>query len=74
MSSYTSPFLAPRFAHGLADRKIGVLPRLGELLAIWSRRLEGRAELARLTERELRDIGISRSDVWAETRKPFWRA
>jgi uncharacterized protein YjiS (DUF1127 family) len=31
-------------------------------------------ELARLDERELQDIGVTQSVVWAECRKPFWRA
>jgi uncharacterized protein YjiS (DUF1127 family) len=29
--------------------------------------------LARLSERDLKDIGLSRYDVEMELRKPFWR-
>jgi uncharacterized protein YjiS (DUF1127 family) len=32
-----------------------------------------REELAALTDRDLRDIGASSSDVWHEIRRPFWR-
>lgn len=36
----------------------------------WRRRARSRAELA---DRTLRDIGLTRADVWAEIDKPFWR-
>jgi uncharacterized protein YjiS (DUF1127 family) len=39
----------------------------------WGRRRRERAELARLDDRMLRDIGITRGDVWQEINKPFWR-
>jgi uncharacterized protein YjiS (DUF1127 family) len=32
-----------------------------------------RAQLRALSDRELRDIGISRYDALREARKPFWR-
>jgi uncharacterized protein YjiS (DUF1127 family) len=44
-----------------------------EVLCKWRRRSRDRAQLAMLDERMLRDIGLSRSDVLAETDKPFWR-
>jgi len=45
-----------------------VLVRLAE----WQQRSAGRRELLNLTERDLRDIGISRSEAEAEANKPFW--
>jgi uncharacterized protein YjiS (DUF1127 family) len=36
-------------------------------------RLRQRRMLARLSERDLKDIGLSRYDVEMELRKPFWR-
>lgn len=39
----------------------------------WRRRARSRAELAALDDRTLRDIGLTRADVWAEIDKPFWR-
>jgi uncharacterized protein YjiS (DUF1127 family) len=39
----------------------------------WWRRRQGRHELARMDERGLRDLGLSRADVFREVRKPFWR-
>ena len=36
-------------------------------------RLRQRRALAKLSERDLKDIGLSRYDVEIELRKPFWR-
>jgi uncharacterized protein YjiS (DUF1127 family) len=38
-----------------------------------SEKLRQRRMLARLSERDLKDIGLSRYDVEMELRKPFWR-
>ena len=43
------------------------------LLREWKRRALERRELARLSEPELRDFRMSRSEAYAEIRKPFWR-
>ena len=40
----------------------------------WRRRAHGRTELAALSDRELRDIGLTRYDAHREIGKPFWRA
>jgi uncharacterized protein YjiS (DUF1127 family) len=37
------------------------------------RRSRQRRDLSALSDYHLRDIGLSRTDVDAETRKPFWR-
>lgn len=39
----------------------------------WMERVRVRRELAGLDDRMLRDMGINRTDVRAETDKPFWR-
>jgi len=39
-----------------------------------SRRASERATLARMSQRELRDLGLTHFDVEMELRKPFWRA
>lgn len=36
-------------------------------------RRAGRAQLAVLDARMLRDIGVTREEAFAESRKPFWR-
>ena len=40
----------------------------------WRDRARQRSELARMSDQEFRDIGISRAQVWREVSKPFWRA
>jgi uncharacterized protein YjiS (DUF1127 family) len=47
---------------------------LRSLIAEWLHRIESRRDLAALTDRELRDIGITRVDALGEAEKPFWRA
>jgi uncharacterized protein YjiS (DUF1127 family) len=39
----------------------------------WRRIHHERLELRRMSEQELRDIGLTRHDALIETRKPFWR-
>ena len=43
-------------------------------LRVWRERRRTRRQLAAMSERELRDIGIYWSDIASETGKPFWRA
>lgn len=52
----------------------GMLSRAGATLRLWRRRMQERSELARLGERELRDMRASTADVWQEVNQPFWRA
>jgi uncharacterized protein YjiS (DUF1127 family) len=47
---------------------------LQHLAAEWRRRARSRAELAQMSEHDLRDIGIMRAEVACESAKPFWRA
>lgn len=57
---------------GLSRPSLG--ERIGETLELWARRLRERQELARMSERELRDMRASTADVWRETNQWFWRA
>lgn len=47
--------------------------RLIALVGTWRRRVGGRRELALMSDRSLRDIGLTRYDAFQEIRKPFWR-
>jgi uncharacterized protein YjiS (DUF1127 family) len=47
---------------------------LGETLHVWRERHRTREELSQWTDRDLHDVGISRSDIVHEAEKPFWRA
>jgi uncharacterized protein YjiS (DUF1127 family) len=52
----------------------GIFAQIAETLHIWQERRHQRAELARWNERDLHDVGLSRSDIIFEAEKPFWRA
>jgi uncharacterized protein YjiS (DUF1127 family) len=44
-----------------------------DLLLVWHERARQRRHLRSLNDRMLRDIGLTRADVLAESSKPFWR-
>lgn len=47
--------------------------RLSAIVAAWRRRARSRFALARLSDHELRDIGITPAERRHECLKPFWR-
>jgi uncharacterized protein YjiS (DUF1127 family) len=49
-------------------------PQILATLRLWRQRVREREQLARLCTRDLRDLGLSRTDIMDEIRKPFWRA
>jgi uncharacterized protein YjiS (DUF1127 family) len=57
----------------IAQSTLSVITRLTGKLRTWRQRARERAELARMSQTELRDIGVSSSDRWEEINKPFWR-
>jgi uncharacterized protein YjiS (DUF1127 family) len=57
----------------LRDRLRDAVIRIHARLSEWRQFRRSRAELAKLDERMLRDIGLTRADVWREINKPFWR-
>jgi len=62
--------VGPHFSGGFQ----AVAMRAVDLLLTWQERANQRHALAALEEPMLRDIGLTRSDVWREVSKPFWRA
>jgi uncharacterized protein YjiS (DUF1127 family) len=69
-----------------ADRAIsaGILVRTSEQIRsaflqllevawIWRARIRARRALGQFDDHTLKDIGMSRADVYRETAKPFWR-
>jgi uncharacterized protein YjiS (DUF1127 family) len=44
------------------------------VVLVWHERARQRRALARLDDRLLRDVGLSRAQAVGEARKPFWRA
>ena len=65
--------------YGTASYKIrtswfnGLFRTLFDLIVDWYERSNQRRRLAEVGPRMLKDIGISRVDVWQEVNKPFWR-
>jgi uncharacterized protein YjiS (DUF1127 family) len=54
------------------DLILALVWRAAVALVTWQERGRQRRHLASLDDYLLRDLGISRSDVYAELRKPFW--
>ena len=60
----------PQEARGVVNGFAGrVLATFGE----WRRRAHDRAQLAKLDDRTLRDIGLTQADAEFLSSKPFWR-
>ena len=53
--------------------RAGGVQRLVTLLLTWQQRARDRHQLQSLSDHMLRDIGLTRADVFAEASKPFWR-
>lgn len=49
------------------------LLRLADLLLTWLRRVQQRRQLGSLSDRMLKDIGVSRADVDYEVSRRFWQ-
>jgi uncharacterized protein YjiS (DUF1127 family) len=71
MSAAFSDFPHPDVHRAGRATRPGALWR--ELLAAWLQRRRERYQLLQLSERELRDIGITRCDAVREAAKPLWR-
>ena len=52
----------------------GRLAQAYEQIMSWLERARQRRQLAQLGDHMLKDIGLTRADVDAETSKPFWQA
>lgn len=61
----------------LATNKVfsheGPLHGVLELLHTWQKRAHERHELAQLSGRDARDMGVTQSQIEFEANKPFWR-
>jgi len=52
----------------------GIFAQLSDTFHTWRDRVRQRRELAKWTDRDLHDVGLSWSDIVHEAEKPFWRA
>jgi uncharacterized protein YjiS (DUF1127 family) len=67
MSIYTT--------HSMTNHHVpGLLSEVVETLHVWHERYRTRKELSQLSARDIRDVGLSWTDVAWEANKPFWRA
>jgi len=65
----TLPSSVPHGAlHAVSDAAVRVV----DTLLRWRERARERRQLLAMTDRELRDIAITRADVWREAKKPVW--
>jgi len=54
-------------------KRLGLAARILEVLAAWHDRSVQRRTLGGLSDYQLHDMGLSRSQVFYEIEKPFWR-
>ena len=54
-------------------QKISATPPL-KLLVAWMQRIDSREKLKTLSDRSLKDIGLTRLEIEKEISKPFWKA
>lgn len=66
----SSFFVRPSRPQGSA----GIVQRFCDTLLTWADRARQRRRLAQLDDYLLRDIGVSRAEVEAETSLPIWRS
>jgi uncharacterized protein YjiS (DUF1127 family) len=62
----------PRQSRNRGDFVIAVTAVVLAFVRVWRERHRSRHELAVMSERDLLDIGICRSDIANEVDKPFW--
>jgi uncharacterized protein YjiS (DUF1127 family) len=67
MSTFTNQMMTNHHGSGL-------FAQLNETVHVWRERIRQRRELAQWSDRDLHDVGLSRSDIAYEAEKPFWRA
>jgi uncharacterized protein YjiS (DUF1127 family) len=75
--SYPATLAAPAARRAQAGsgpiRVRDVLAAVIEQVLVWHERVRQRRQLQSLSDHMLRDLGLGRADVAAETSKPFWR-
>jgi uncharacterized protein YjiS (DUF1127 family) len=54
------------------DKLSGLIRRVIATFRLWRQNARSRHELLRLSERELKDIGLTRYEALYEANRPFW--
>lgn len=67
-------FSAPKAVPSPRDAIAGYLALGLDRLLQWQERSRQRIQLLSLSDAALKDVGLTRADIEAESQKPFWRA
>ncbi len=62
----------PSATRGIVFKGLAAAASLQAIVLQWRQRHRSRTELARMSDRDRRDLGYSSCDVDTETAKPFW--
>ena len=73
LSLQSKPYAGPWRAVSPSRSLRQTVEHMVGLVREWRRRRRSRGDLARLDDRILRDIGLTRCDAANEIDKPFWR-
>ncbi|MNF35594.1 hypothetical protein D3C85_610300 [compost metagenome] len=57
---------------GLEERRLPWWRRAWQKVLRWRQLARQRRQLAMLSDATLKDIGLSRADIWTESHRPFW--
>jgi uncharacterized protein YjiS (DUF1127 family) len=73
-STVARRYSGPSLIDALLVRALSARKAFLGRIAEWQKRSSGRRQLMTLSDRDLHDIGISRTQARAEASKPFWEA
>ncbi len=74
MSYLTDHVSATMWLRGDSAASRASLGTLRRLWRQWRQRSFERRQAARFSDRELRDVGLTRGDIYREFSRPFWRS
>lgn len=69
-----APYTVKEVRRRLAAKLRILLPKIKNAIYLWKERARQRRALAQLSNYQLKDIGLSRSDAINEAGKPFWKS
>lgn len=72
-STFTGSPVGQRAQRARVTSSIGTFSLAVERFFAWRARAQSRRDLMRLTDHQLKDIGLSRHDAESEYQKPFWQ-
>ncbi len=73
LAAYDLPADSGTPRHALTTRSGGPGAAIALAIRLWRARIRERRETVELSDRDLRDLGLSRWEVEYERTKPFWR-